>query len=411
MGTGVDSGGAGAPPPPQHPGPMPPEASRAGEGAVPPPGRIPPRPTVPPAAGLPGTPGAPPTPASRVDAPAAPAGVPGARTGAPGPLTAAPGWAAPAGPPPPPPPGSPPAATAFAAAAPPAAGPPAATAFTAAGQPVAVPSAAAPPAAGAAAGRPGAGRVAAAVCLVLGLGLLGGSLLGSRLAGAPVTTVSATGPRTYELARTLWEETPVDEIFPRTLNGPDAGPGGADRRWTRIGVDPRTRCSDAAFDPLLARALAPVGCVRLLRATYTDATATNVTTVGVLVVEGDRAAVRALRKRWTDERLGGRADMVPRPYAPAGTPAAGFGDRQRASWTVRVHTGLPFVTYAVSGFADGRSVERPQPAAEAVVPGDTAAPAQAGMGHEAGGLAELVDNRLREAADAQARRAAGEEQR
>ncbi|WP_404815827.1 hypothetical protein [Streptomyces thermolineatus] len=253
--------------------------------------------------------------------------------------------------------------------------------------------------------------MAAAVCLVLGLGLLGGSVLGSRLAGAPVTTVSTTGPRTYELARTLWAETPVDEIFPRTLNGPDAGPGGADRRWTRIGVDPRTRCSDAAFDPLLARALAPVGCVRLLRATYTDATATSVTTVGVLVVEGDRAAVRALRKRWTDERLGERADMLPRPYAPAETPAAGFGDRQRASWTVRVHTGLPFVTYAVSGFADGRSVERPQPAAEAVVPGDTAAPAQAGMGHEAGGLAELVDNRLREAADAQARRAAGEEQR
>ncbi|MGW3466547.1 hypothetical protein ACWDE9_46635, partial [Streptomyces olivaceoviridis] len=82
-------------------------------------------------------------------------------------------------------------------------------------------------------------------------------------------------------------------------------------------------------------------------------------------------------------------------YAAAGTAAAGFGDRQRASWTVAVLTDAPVVAYAVSGWADGRTVDTPQPAADAVRSGATTAPAQAGLGNEAQGLADRIERRLR----------------
>lgn len=49
-----------------------------------------------------------------------------------------------------------------------------------------------------------------------------------------------------------------------------------------------------AFDPLLHEALAPAGCERLLRATYTDATQSYVTTVGLLFTKADPAAMSAL---------------------------------------------------------------------------------------------------------------------
>jgi hypothetical protein len=86
---------------------------------------------------------------------------------------------------------------------------------------------------------------------------------------------------------------------------------------------------------------------------------------------------------------------MPRPYAARGTAAARFGDAQRASWTIRPLTDAPVVVYAVSGFADGRTVSEPQPASEAVVEGQTTAPAQAGLGHDARGIADRVERGLR----------------
>ncbi|MCZ9342629.1 hypothetical protein NGM37_33215, partial [Streptomyces sp. TRM76130] len=83
------------------------------------------------------------------------------------------------------------------------------------------------------------------------------------------------------------------------------------------------------------------------------------------------------------------------PYAARDTVAAGFGAAQRASWTVSVLTDAPVVVYAVSGWADGREVDDPQPAEAAMETGATSAPAQAGLGHEARGLADRVERRLR----------------
>ncbi|MEU2263273.1 hypothetical protein ABZ557_23990 [Streptomyces sp. NPDC019645] len=235
----------------------------------------------------------------------------------------------------------------------------------------------------------------AVVCLVLGLGLIGGAVTGSWLVDD--SAASPASQPLYTDARTLWHSVPVDTLFPRTIKGDGAGPGGADRVWTRVAVAPDGPCT-GAFDPLLLKALRPVGCLRVLRATYTDATTSSVTTVGMVVTEADRDAMAALRKRFSEEGLDERADLMPRTYAVPGTVAAGFGGRQRASWTISVLTDAPVVVFAVSGFADGRPVAEPMPAAEATVPGETSAPAQAGLGHEAKGIADRVERALRTSA-------------
>ncbi|WP_371651422.1 MULTISPECIES: hypothetical protein [unclassified Streptomyces] len=236
--------------------------------------------------------------------------------------------------------------------------------------------------------------VAAAVCLVLGVGLLGGAAAGSWLSGGSGGADARGG---YTAAREMWHSTPVDTLFPPTITGGGAGPGGADRVWNRVGVAPDAGCA-GALDPLLLKVLQPVGCARLLRATYTDATSTAVTTVGLVFTEADADAMAALRTRFSDESLGDRDDLMPRPYAVKGTPAARFGDRQRASWTVRVLTDAPVVVYSVTGFADARTVTAPQPADRALDEGATDAPVEAGLTYDAKGIADRVERALRKTA-------------
>ncbi|MGA5189658.1 hypothetical protein ACPCSL_24145 [Streptomyces griseoincarnatus] len=236
--------------------------------------------------------------------------------------------------------------------------------------------------------------VAAALCLVLGTGLIGGAVTGAWLADGP------EGPGTrhaFAVAGDLWHEVPVDQLFPPTVQGRGAGPGEADRVWTRIAVAPDSGCK-GAFDALLTRALAPVGCERLLRATYTDATQSHVTTVGLLFTEADAAGMEALARRFERERLDRRGDLMPLPYAAKDTAAEGFGPGQRASWAISVLTDAPVVVYAVSGWADGRTVDEPQPAEDAMRSEATTAPAQAGLGHEARGLADRFERALRQRA-------------
>jgi hypothetical protein len=206
-------------------------------------------------------------------------------------------------------------------------------------------------------------------------------------------------PEAFAKAREVWRSTPVDQLFPRTVTGKDGGPGGADRSWIRIGVSAPAGCT-GAFDPLLQQVMAPVGCVRLLRATYLDSTSTTVTTVGMVVTSGEAAAMSTLNRRWTSQHLGERADLLPLPVAFPGTPAAHFGPHQRGSWDVQVSADLPFVVYAVSGFADGRTIPAPQPADKADAHGATSTPAQAGLGFDASGLASAVDDRLHTAVTA-----------
>ncbi|MFB9577141.1 hypothetical protein [Streptomyces yanii] len=233
---------------------------------------------------------------------------------------------------------------------------------------------------------------AAAACVVLGLGLIGGAVTGTYLTSESSADPGARDP--YVTGRTAWRDIPVDTLFPRTLKGEGAGPGGADRVWTRIGVAPDSGCT-SGLDPLLLRTLRPVGCERLLRATYADATSSSVTTVGMVFTEGGADAMRALSIRFTDQHLDTRTDLMPRTYAVKDTAAAGFGNGQRAAWTVHVLTEVPVVVFAVSGFADGRTVTDPQPVADALAADSTTAVAQAGLGHEAKGIADRIERGMR----------------
>ncbi|MFE9403009.1 hypothetical protein ACFYNY_14655 [Streptomyces sp. NPDC006530] len=241
------------------------------------------------------------------------------------------------------------------------------------------------------------GRVAAAmICVVLGTGLIGGAAAGTWL---DQDSDGPTATSAYTAARDLWHSVPVDTLFPRTVRGTGAGPGGADREWTRVGVAPDSGCTEA-LDPLLLKVLEPVGCARVVRATYTDATHSGVTTVGLVFTEAEPAAMAALANRFSTEKLGARSDLMPRAYPVKGTDAAAFGDKQRASWTVRVLTDAPVVVTATSGFADGRPFAAPQSAEQATAGGASGPVAESGLGHDAKGIADNVERGLRKRAAA-----------
>ncbi|MFF2776862.1 hypothetical protein ACFVU3_18365, partial [Streptomyces sp. NPDC058052] len=232
--------------------------------------------------------------------------------------------------------------------------------------------------------------LAVGACLVLGTGLVGGALAGVWLAasggGKPAE------PAGYAVAKELWHNAPVDTLFPRTLTAPQAGPGPSARTWTRVVVAPDAPCAPASVASRLLAALRPLGCERVLRATYTDATASSVLTVGLVFTRADVSAQRALDGRRLATRLG---QDVPPALAGPGTVAAGFGPAQRAGWWVTAPADLPVVVTAVSGFADGRAVDRAVPADQAMKKGRTDAVAQSGLGHEALGIAERLEKQLR----------------
>ncbi|MGW6787430.1 hypothetical protein [Streptomyces sp. NPDC054987] len=215
---------------------------------------------------------------------------------------------------------------------------------------------------------------AAALCLVLGGGLVGGAAVTTwvehRAANRPLPADAA-----YRKAGSLWRAAPVDSLFPPVLTGPSAGPGGADRTWTRIALAPDADCP-AALAADWQALLAPTGCTRVLRATYTDATRSSLIAVGMVFTPADEPAMRSLGGRLT---------------AP---PAYGFPDDRRAAWAASVRTEAPAVVYAVSAFADGRPQDAPRPAEELVKKDATEAAARAGLGHEAKGLADRLGDGL-----------------
>ncbi|MFC9812979.1 hypothetical protein ACFVJM_13035 [Streptomyces virginiae] len=219
------------------------------------------------------------------------------------------------------------------------------------------------------------GRVAAAtLCVILGGGLVGGAAVTTwaehRAANRPLPADAA-----YRKAGSLWRDAPVDSLLPPVLTGPSAGPGGSDRTWTRIALAPDADCP-AALAADWQTLLAPTGCTRVLRATYTDATRSSLITVGMVFTPADEPTMSALDGRLT---------------AP---PAYGFADNQRAAWATSVRTEAPVVVYAVSAFADGRPQDAPRPAEDLVKKDATGAAAQAGLGHEAKALADRLGDGL-----------------
>lgn len=224
--------------------------------------------------------------------------------------------------------------------------------------------------------RPGT-VLAAALCGLLGLGLTGAAgykaVSDHQAAHRPVDPAEA-----YRKAGSLWHNTPVDTLFPPVLDGQDAGPGGADRTWTRITSAADAACSDPeALSADWQVLFAETGCTRVLRATYTDATRSSFVTVGMVFTPADAAAMESLRGRLT---------------APIGYK---FPDDRRGAWTASVLAEAPVVVYTVSAFADGRRLSTPSPAEDKMAEDARGRVAQAGHGHEAKAIGDLVQRTLR----------------
>ncbi|MFD9167303.1 hypothetical protein ACFVZ8_35765 [Streptomyces sp. NPDC059558] len=212
--------------------------------------------------------------------------------------------------------------------------------------------------------------VATALCVLLGGGLVGGAALTTwadhRAASRPLPPDAA-----YRKAASLWRAAPVDSLLPPVLTGPSAGPGGANRTWTRIALAPDAECP-AALAADWQNLLATTGCTRVLRATYTDATRSSLITVGMVFTPADARTMTSLKAR------------IPAP------PAYGFTDAQRAAWAVSVPAEAPVVVYSVSAFADGRPGDGPHPAEELMKKEATGPAARAGLGHEARAVADRI---------------------
>ncbi|MFI5620133.1 hypothetical protein [Streptomyces sp. NPDC051567] len=226
------------------------------------------------------------------------------------------------------------------------------------------------------------GRVLAAVLSALaGAGLLAAAAAETWAGHRAADRTPAAGAA-YRKAASLWRDTPVDTLFPPVLDGRGAGPGGADRSWTRTALAPDADCP-AALAPDWQTLLAPTGCTRVLRATYTDATRSSLVTVGLV---------------FTPALLTPAGAPAPSPLTGRLTapPGYGFADDRRAAWTASVLAEAPVVVYTVSAFADGRRLEEPpRPARELTDRDAAAAVARAGLGHEAEAVADRFGRALR----------------
>ncbi|MEV5710310.1 hypothetical protein [Actinoallomurus sp. NPDC052274] len=189
-------------------------------------------------------------------------------------------------------------------------------------------------------------RWAAAVLGVAGVVGLVAGVTGVVLEfGRAPTRAERAAAGSKELAA-RWRIRSAGEIFPPTVrNASGLQPA------YRVGIAQPAGCADA-LDAQVARTFIAQGCRVVLRATYTDASRTLLTTVGVVVMsDSDEDKVEtALRSLSEDghNRYGLR--VVPFPD----TPAADWDDTRRQETAYRSGP-MPYVILQVSGWVDGRT--------------------------------------------------------
>ncbi|HYY19486.1 MAG TPA: hypothetical protein VE864_11645, partial [Streptosporangiaceae bacterium] len=153
-----------------------------------------------------------------------------------------------------------------------------------------------------------------------------------------------------------WRTLPAGDIFPARVHYDLTSQDLQDvsdvsLQAARVGIAPQASC-DGATDPAAARVLNAHGCQAVLRATYTDESATYVITVGVAVLgsAGQASAAAA-----TLSQAGHQGKVAAPPglesSAFAGTPAASFGNGQRQ--VIASKAAGPYVIMYAAGYADG----------------------------------------------------------
>lgn len=202
----------------------------------------------------------------------------------------------------------------------------------------------------------GFGTTAALIAAIFGgIGLIV-SLTGLAIQMLP-RHFSATQQRqimAWEVSK-RWRTLPAGEIFPPSVRYqlPAAAVDdftGVSLQAARVGIAPQAACA-AAVDPAASRYLDAHGCQALLRATYTDESATYVMTVGVAVL-GSAAQAAAAQAEITQVTGGSYPGPGVDAAAFGGTPAGSFADAQRQ--VSRSFAAGPYVIMYTAGYADGR---------------------------------------------------------
>jgi hypothetical protein len=202
--------------------------------------------------------------------------------------------------------------------------------------------------------RRGVGTTAFAAAIFGGIGLVV-SLAGLAIQLLP-RHFSAAQQRqimAWEISK-RWRALPAGEIFAPSVRyqlpaSTVADLTGVNLQAARVGIAPQSSCA-AGTDPAAAGVLDARGCQALLRATYTDESATYVLTVGVAVLPSAAQASAAQAAI----AAGGSGYLDPGVHAVpfAGTPAGSFGDAQRQM--SRSFSAGPYVVMYTAGYADGR---------------------------------------------------------
>lgn len=143
-----------------------------------------------------------------------------------------------------------------------------------------------------------------------------------------------------------WRNRTVAEIFPAAVGYEASGPA-ARGTAHRIGVAPPARC-DQAFDKAIADVLAKHGCPTVMRATYLDASGTQITTVGIVRAQnGSAADDMEFAAEHAGQGQGLRALTFP------GTAGAAFDDARRQRFST-LSNGSGYLLFRTSGWVDGR---------------------------------------------------------
>ena len=191
------------------------------------------------------------------------------------------------------------------------------------------------------------------VALVLGLAGLAASAAGIVVQVLPRRFSAAQQQQimTWESLR-RWREWPASRIFPPAVDYQVPGyllaaAAGLPLTAHRVGIGAERSCA-AAADPAAARVLDRHGCAEMLRATYIDATGSQLVTIGVAVMPGPAAALTSISALPSAGGL--RYGVLPLAFAR--TPAAGFGNGKR-QLSSAIPAG-PYLILAAAGFTDRR---------------------------------------------------------
>ena len=200
------------------------------------------------------------------------------------------------------------------------------------------------------------GRVAAAVLVpILAVAALGlGFALSGGAAAYDAGAKPGSGLASAEVAeRAAWRSASADQILPPQIHREGS------EIYYRLAVDPNESC--AQLPSAFLKALGSAGCAHVVQATYLDSTESVVATVGLVALGGTSAERSALFQNWTADAFARQYTMMPSAYPVRATLAANFRNAQRIAWKSTPSGDGSYISFAVSGFADGR----PGPAAAA----------------------------------------------